>query len=798
MMNRLLLAWCFFIPLAINAQTILIKNYQTKKPIGNAHIYNIDESLSVVTDSTGKADISGFKDLDMLVFSHTAFHQIIIRKNELAVTGYRLTLHPSSVDLNEFIISANKRPQSQKEVPQRISFISAKDIAFGMPQTAADMLQQSEQVFIQKSQLGGGSPMIRGFSANRVLIVVDGVRMNNAIFRGGNLQNVISVDPEGIEKTEVVFGPGSVIYGSDALGGVMHFLTKKPKLADSSLLVKGGAGMRFASANQERNGHVDFTISGKKFGSYTSFSISRFKDQLMGSNGPSEYLRNEYVERIGNTDSIIQNSNTEKQVGSGYDQYFITQKFLYKPNKEIDIDYGFYFANTSDIPRYDRLIQYRKGKLRYADWYYGPQKWMMNKLTLGVNRPTLFFDQINATLAYQKFEESRHNRSLNSLEIRRQTENVDVYTFNLDFDNEITSRSSFYYGYEGAFNMINSSALKENILNGNTRQTETRYPNDSQYLTHAVYINSKLNWADKLTINSGVRYSHISLKSTVDKELFPLPEPSLNTNTGAITASLGAAYRPTKTWQINASLASGFRAPNLDDIGKVFESSAADKIVVVPNPELKPENAYSADADLKKSFEHFHVEFGGFYSILKDVMVLGDFTINNQDSILYDGQLSKIQAVQNKEEAKIFGLHANLLADITQNLQLKGAITWMDGKTNDEDPVRHVSPTFASGHVIYSRKSVKVDGYVVYNHCINHEKLAPVEKAKPHLYALNGEGLPYSPAWYTLNLRGEYRLKEFLAVNAAVENITNKRYKPYSSGVTAAGRNFILGLKVFI
>ena len=139
--------------------------------------------------------------------------------------------------IDEIVVAANRWEQEKKQTPNRILTIRPSDLQFYNPQTAADMLGQTGQVFVQKSQLGGGSPMIRGFAANSVLIVVDGVRMNNAIFRSGNLQNVISVDPFNLDNTEILFGPGSVMYGSDALGGVMHFRTKSPGFVDQKKAV---------------------------------------------------------------------------------------------------------------------------------------------------------------------------------------------------------------------------------------------------------------------------------------------------------------------------------------------------------------------------------------------------------------------------------------------------------------------------------------------------------------------------------------------------------------------------------
>src|SRR5690606_14283199 len=185
----------------------------------------------------------------------------------------------------------------------RISTVSPKQITLQNPQTAADMLGQTGDVFIQKSQQGGGSPMIRGFSTNRLLYTIDGVRMNTAIFRAGNLQNVISLDPFTMENTEILFGPGSVMYGSDAIGAVMSFQTLSPQLAlNDEVLVTGKALTRYSTANNEKTAHLDINLGWKKWALLTSFSSNDFGDLKMGSFGPDDYLRPLYVQRINNQD----------------------------------------------------------------------------------------------------------------------------------------------------------------------------------------------------------------------------------------------------------------------------------------------------------------------------------------------------------------------------------------------------------------------------------------------------------------------------------------------------------------
>ncbi|MEY3060692.1 MAG: hypothetical protein RL000_2044, partial [Bacteroidota bacterium] len=289
--------------------------------------------------------------------------------------------------LDEVFISFNKWEQNSKEIPNMIEKVNLRDARLRNPQTTADLLGQIGSVFIQKSQLGGGSPMIRGFATNRVLMVVDGIRMNNAIYRNGNIQNIISIDPLTLDGAEVVFGPGSLIYGSDAIGGVMDFHTLEPKFSSNNkLVIRGSSTVRYASANNEHTFHADFNIANRKWSFVSSFTYSNFGDLRMGVHGPDSYLRNEYIERINNVDSIIPNRDPRVQRFSGYDQVNILQKIKYKINENIDLSYSFTYAGTGEAPRYDRLIQYRNNKLRFAEWSYGPMLWRMHSLTLTDNK----------------------------------------------------------------------------------------------------------------------------------------------------------------------------------------------------------------------------------------------------------------------------------------------------------------------------------------------------------------------------------------------------------------------------
>jgi hemoglobin/transferrin/lactoferrin receptor protein len=285
-----------------------------------------------------------------------------------------------SVELNPIIYSGTKYQEKKQNIVQKIDVISAKQIATANAANTGDLLMQSGNVFVQKSQQAGSSPTIRGFEASRVLIVIDGVRMNNAIFRSGHLQNVISIDQAILQSVEILNGPASTLFGSDALGGVLNFTTKRATFNSSSkiLLNTLNGFARYSTAAQEKSVHADFSFANYKFGSLTSITASDFDDLRCGANRKTAWdslgLRKFYAATFNGVDSIVTNNNWQKQIGSAYGQLDLLQKFNYKANEKVEHLLNIQMSTSTDNPRFDRLTDTKAGKLSNASWYYGPQK----------------------------------------------------------------------------------------------------------------------------------------------------------------------------------------------------------------------------------------------------------------------------------------------------------------------------------------------------------------------------------------------------------------------------------------
>jgi hemoglobin/transferrin/lactoferrin receptor protein len=783
------------------SQKIKVIDSEELNPISDVAVTNESRTKFTLTNRSGIADISSFGEKGIICFQHFTFERLCLNKSEIKKAGYEIKLSRKFFAIQEFVISANRWEQNKNEVPNKITTILNPVVELQNSQTAADLIGISDEVFIQKSQLGGGSPMIRGFATNRVLIVVDGVRMNNAIYREGNIQNVISLDPSSIESTEIIFGPGATIYGSDAIGGVMDFHTKKALFTTGNkIYIKADAFTRFASANKEKTNHFDMNIGSKKIAFLTSITYSDFGNLKMGSRKNPDYIRPEFVLNTGLKDSVVTNSDPNVQIWSGYSQLNTMNKLRFKISENIDVVFANHYSGLSDIPRYDRLIQYKSGKLRYGEWYYGPQVWMMNSLHLTIKSENKLFNELSLTAAYQNYKESRHDRNFGSTSINEQYDKVGIVSVNIDFDKKLKSESQLlYYGIEYVNNDINSFARARNILNGSLTPSASRYPDGkNRFNSISAYSGYKNNISEKLTFNTGVRYNYVTLNSTIiDNSFFNVPFTDISMLNGAITGAAGFVLKPVSKIQINLNTSTGFRAPNLDDVGKIFDPVAG--IVVVPNPGLKPEYAYNIDLGVSTEFADFlYIDITGFYTWLNNAMVRHDFLFNGEDSIIYKGVLSKVQTITNAAYARVYGITINLQVNITDWLSIRSALNITKGNEKGGIPLRHAAPVFGSTHLIYTSPKLTADIYSSYNGAKKYEDMPPSETEKPYMYAADKKGNPWSPGWITMNMKVSYTLMKWAILNAGIENITNLRYRPYSSGIVAPGRNYIISLRVII
>lgn len=787
------LCLCFLYPfLHISAQDVRIVDALTGEPVANAMV--ITGSKVMASDESGSIDLEFAGNDEPVTFLHPGYLSFTSTRVGIRLNGNVVKLTEDPVWIDEIIISASRWEQAGREVPYRIKQIEAVEIGRYQAQSTADLLGASGAAFIQKSQMGGGSPMLRGFAANRVLLVVDGIRMNNAIFRSGNLHNIISVDVESIGRAELVYGPASVMYGSDALGGVMSFYTINPELsANDEILRTGKAKARWSGANKEKAAHAHFGIGTKRLAFTGGLSYSDFGNLKMGSRGPEDYLRYEYAVpgSMPSEDRIVQNPDPEIQIPTAYHQLHLNGKMLYRASGSVDFTLGAYHSHTSDVPRYDRLVLYRKNMLRDAMWNYGPQKWSLFHFKADARHQTVFFDKARFLAGFQNYTESRHERGFNEeMKLQRQ-EDLQAYSVNLDFSKAEGDKNEFFYGAELFVNTLGSTGIAESIITRATEEIPSRYPDGSFYGSASGYLSWKYRVNDKIVWQTGGRYTYTGLKCSIDTAFYQFPFKDFRNSHTALSGNTGLVWHTGTTGRFNLNFSTGFRSPNIDDLAKVFESAPGN--VIVPNPELKPEYAVNAEAGYMYWWAgKARVEASFFFTRLFDAMVRRDFTLNGLDSVLYDGVLSKVEAIVNADAAIVAGIDMSAEVVINSFIRSRLKYSLYTGEDSEGYPLRHVPPGFGSCHLIFERDRMFTELYTDFSGKLEYNRFAPDEREKPHLYAADRNGNPWSPSWWTLNVRTQYKLPHEVVANFGIDNILDKRYKPYSSGVAAPGRNIFI------
>ena len=786
--------------IGLSAQEITIRNKVTLDPVSDVLVIQADRDFYEMSDEKGRVYLKGLSPEDTILIQHQSYVAEASSVAELLGGDATVYLTQKVVLIEEVVITASKSEEVISEVSNQIKVVREDEIRFRNPQTSADLLAQTGEVFVQKSQMGGGSPVLRGFEANKVLLVVDGIRMNNAIYRNGHLQNSITIDPASLERAEVVFGPGAVIYGSDAIGGVMHFVTREPAITGDAGVsnIRGQVYGRIASANFEKTGHGSLNMGFEKWGSYTAFTYSDFDDLKMGgkrSHGFTDWgLSKYYVKRVDGRDTVIANKDVDKQVYSGYSQWSLLQKVRVVPKDGLELGLNLQASVSSDIPRFEEMNDFEEedGQVRpvkFSEWYYGPQQRYLAAVHLGMSGRRAF-EEGRLTAAYQWLEESRIKRKYRKQDRTNNTEQVQVASVNGDFSKKISEKSTFRYGFEMNYNHVESKVFIENISTNEMvdEPTPTRYPDGgSNTHSYAFYLMDKWKPSERFILQAGIRYSHFILKSKfTDTTFIQLPSTDFKLSRGAISGSVGAVWKPVDGLELKLGGSTGFRSPNVDDYGKVREK---DGQVTIPNLDLKPEYAYNVEIGIVKNFDDIaRLSVTGFYTHVADAIVRTHTTVNGSDSILYEGDSAYIITNANIQNARVYGFSVGFYTDIGRFISMTASFNFTRGKEQPSGmPMAHIPPLFGRVSLLAKVKRFQAEVYVDFNGQKTEDLYSAYSEDRPDEATLLG-----TPGWFTLNLRTTAQLHQHFNLQFAIENIFDQHYKAFSSGISAPGRNFVL------
>lgn len=782
-------------------------------PVPFAVVLNKNTGQQALTNVNGQATVWRTMASDTLLIRSVGFLDKLIFPGQSLSATVRLvedliSLQTAQV-VSEGLVDANSASLSTKAMA--IPSIKSEVIRLEVPQTAAELLWSTGSVLVQQSQQGGGSPIIRGFEANRILLVVDGVRMNNAIYRSGHIQNAITVDPNVLQRTDVLLGPHSILFGSDALGGVIHYHTRTPRLGTNDVQVNASGAYR--SPNQSQTGHADVEISRERWGSITSVTRSEYGDLRMGKwrhHGDATWgLDTVFVARGDSTDVVHINNNPNVQKGSGYSQWDFLQKIRIRL-PEAMLDLNVQKSLSSDIPRYDVSAEYAGEQLKWAEWNYGPQQRTLAsaRYTRSLSRWNV---QLQSLLAYQKVEESRIKRRFGSDWRESQVEQVSVLNGFSTFQKSWYNGVKLTAGVSGSFDSVRSEAfqtlaypsdsLPEDAAN-QRYPMDTRYPNGGSSMGTSALFATGVWDISQHQIAGGIRWSRSRLDAAFEPtSSFVLPFENVHMTNGAVTGGISDRWTShNREWSTNTSFSTGFRHPNIDDMGKVREKGG---FVLVPNDSLRPEYLYSLEQSLQWDLggrQELLVTASAFASRLNDAIVPQNALLGGSELFFIDGDSARVQTHVNASHAHIGGLRAELQAKLTPSWNLQGTVNWTRGNQFIPDadtgekakrPMAHIPPMFGRVATHYKGRRWTLECYVLFSGSKSAERFGPYATDNLDLMLPDEGG---APSWWTLNGEFSFELHPKLEWRCGVRNVMDMHYRVFASGISAPGRGFYTSL----
>jgi hemoglobin/transferrin/lactoferrin receptor protein len=795
-----------FVCADINGQNARIISTYDKSPVSNAKISRLHNSSSeaqFITNEKGETPLPDSWREDTLLVQAAGYKNTLVLPDQWFGKKLLVELVLSGIIISAVEIPGTRLNTSVENLP--LDVIKIRLPAENNPGNMADAIEQSGEVFVQRSQLGGGSPVLRGMEANRILLVIDGVRLNTPIFRGGHLQNIMRHDPNITQEIEVINGSSSPIYGSDALGGVISVNTMKPEFAENGKAVnhRFGGMSRIASGNfkywnQEKSLHAWHNVGFKRLAIRTSFTFNNFGDLRQGEAGlRKEWERNKHTSVIAGIDTALVNSDPALQIGSAYSQFSANQRWLFSPEKGPQHQLNLQYTKSSDVNRYDRLSESTSNGLPvFAQWFYGPEERALVSYQLKFMRKTSMYDEAVIIAAWQLNRESRNSRRFGNNQLFRRNEQVLSYSINTDLHKKLYN-SDLFYGLEAYSHQVASDAFSENIFSKEKSIASTRYPaggsevnNASAYITY-----QRVLLPEKLVSTVGARYTFNHLLADFGQsEIYPFPFSGAQQKNSVICAQAGLTFRMNKKMNWRANWSQGFRSANVDDLAKVFDSQPGS--LIVPNPDLKPERTDAFDLGLVfKPVKSLKLEFGAYYTVLHGAIVTRPFKLGSADSLLYDGEYSAILANVNASKAEISGLNAKISWQSKGGTSMNASAAYTKGIVYNDGvsaPLDHIPPIFGKFQLNQKiKKRLSVSTWLMF------------QGEKPlSLYSPSGEdNLQYAtssgmPAWHTINLRAGVEVSESVKLDLSAENLLDTNYRVFASGISATGRLIKLSLQV--
>ncbi len=716
------------------------------RPVANASIQLVETGQGDYTDESGQFEIENVNPGTYTLRVSLVGYLIDEKEVEVTsagITGYQVYLQPTNITLNnEFVITARRIETSDFSSPEAITVINSKQLNQESARSTPEALEGATGVYVQKTNHGGGSPYIRGLAGNQNLLMIDGIRLNNATYRYGPNQYLNTVDPQTLSTIDVVRGAGSILYGSDAMGGVVNLITKNPAYSHNGFKVGGNIYGKWMSDDMQKTGRGEINLAGKNIAFTGGISYSDFGD-------------------------IYGGDTTGKQTPTGYQEFSGDMKLRMRLSSNQELTLAYQYDKQTDVPRYDKLIA------NYDKYHFDPQIRQLGYARLKSNYQNKWVRQVTITGSYNLSDETRTKQKEGSTKISNEHDLVKTYGATVEVNSMPSKNWNFVSGVEYYYDKVNSE--KTDTENGNITEERGYYPDGATSSSIAVYTSHTLD-VSKFSFILGGRFNAYQIKAEDSKF------EDVDVNPSALVGSSSVIYHLNENHNFIGSVYSAFRAPNLNDLSSFGSFNAG---IEVPNPDLAPEKSLNFELGAKAKYEKFSGSVFAFQSRLTDLISRVEATYEENDSI--DGE--KVYTKKNFAESYIQGVEAEIQYEITTNFTAYGNITYTYGQNETAgEPMRRVPPLNGKLGIYYQHDS-GFWGKLEWLSAGKQDRLASGDISDTRI----PEG--GTPAWNRLDLRAGYSLK-WLTLTTGLNNIFDEDYRIHGSGINGYGRSLWLALQV--
>lgn len=647
-------------------------------------------------------------------------------------------------NLSPLQVTSGKTATASNDTASAVTVVTRDEISQKPNTLLPDLLREETGVYIQQTTPGQGIPIIRGLKGSQNVHLIDGMRLNTAFFRNSPNQYMALVDSFMTEQIEVVRGPASVLYGGDALGGVVNVITHTPEFVGEEFQISGQTFMSFDSADEKWLSHVDMDMGNEKVA--TTFGLS-YQDIGERTTGSGETLAfTSYSARAMNNKWVFNTSDDTR--------WLFDVQYLHQPG----------------TPRVDDLVVgFGQTEPDSSVFLFKPNERLFSHLAYSNQVGTNWFDESNVHLAYQKIRDNRYKQAFGSDNIDTEQNNSELLSFQVDFNKVFDNQSMLVYGMDSYLDTIRS-AKQRTLPDGEVIVRESRFPDDSSMRHFGVFADYHM-YAGNHEFTVGTRYSDYA----IDLNSPQIADDQLDLTD--LTWHASWLYKLNESDRLFVNIGRGFRPPNIFDLGQVGERPSNRFNVI--NPNLEPETVLTFDMGWKHAGNGWQAEVVAFVSDYKDVISSVETGEQNADGF-------DIVQSQNIDEVRIYGLETELNYYFENGGQLYGTMTYTHGEEETPDetgPADRIPPTFgALGYQQNFATSWHLKSQVRY--ASSQDRLSSRDLTDARINPLGTGGFVVYDTHFTWYSDLDYR------VRMGVENIFDKKYREHASGLDAPGRNY--------